>query len=247
MNFDDMPTLARLPVLALFLVAALAGSLRAEPATIVVFGDSTTAEDATLTVYGRLLEQALNARSPGAVKVINAGVRGNTTAAAALRFESDVLQAAPDLVVIQFGINDATIDVWKKPPATAPRVALADYRANLAGFVAALQARGIRVVLMTPNPLSWTPRLVELYGRPPCDPRDPDGLNINLVRYAAALRELAAGTQVPLVDIWQAHQAERQAADPLLSDGIHPNARGHALVARLLEECIARQRLLVAR
>jgi lysophospholipase L1-like esterase len=235
----------RLPLFSCFLLAALPGSVGAAPATIVVFGDSTTAEDSTLTVYGRLLEESLNARSPGAVKVVNAGVRGDTTAAAALRFESDILPAAPDLVVIQFGINDATIDVWKQPPATGPRVELAGYRANLAGFIAALRARGVRVVLMTPNPLSWTPRLVELYGHPPYDPRDPAGLNINLARYAAAMRELATETQVPLVDIWQAHQAERgTAAEPLLSDGMHPNARGHTLVARLLAGTIVTQQLL---
>lgn len=234
------------PVSLWFCLLALpASSAPTAPATIVVFGDSTTAEDPAHPVYGRLLETALNARTPGAVRVVNAGVRGNTTAMAAQRFAVDVLAAAPDLVVIQFGINDATIDVWKNPPATTPRTALADYRANLAGFIAAVRARGARVVLMTPNPLEWTPRLVELYGRPPYDPADPAGLNINLDRYADTMRELAATENVPMVDVRAAHLAARRAGEaPFLSDGMHPNARGHELVARLLAETIVAQRLL---
>lgn len=234
----------RIPFFLLVLFAAWSVPLQAAPATLVVFGDSTTAEDPALAVYGRLLEQALNAERPGAVRVVNAGVRGNTTAMAAQRFVPDVLAVAPDLVVIQFGINDATIDVWKKPPETQPRVALAAYRANLAGFVAEVRARGARVILMTPNPLSWTPRLFELYGHPPYNPHDPEGLNFNLTRYAAAVRELAAEAQVPLVDVWLEHQAER--TETLVDDGMHPNARGHALVARLLAEKIAAQHLLPA-
>lgn len=234
--------------LCLCLLAMPVAPLQAAPATIVVFGDSTTADDPAHPVYGRLLESALNAQSPGAVRVVNAGVRGNTTAMAAKRFTADVLAAAPDLVVIQFGINDATIDVWQKPPATAPRTSLADYRANLARLITEVRAHGARVVLMTPNPLEWTPRLIELYGHPPYDPGDPAGLNINLDRYADAMRELAMAERVPLVDVRAAHLAARRAGEaPLLSDGMHPNARGHELVARMLAETIAAHRLLEAR
>jgi lysophospholipase L1-like esterase len=225
-----------------FLPTRSAASPVAGPsATIVVFGDSTTAPDPdpAVPVYGTLLAADLTARLGFPVRVVNAGVRGNTTADAARRFERDVLAAAPDLVVLQFGINDATIDVWKQPPATEPRVSLAAYGENLRHFVATLQARGVRVVLMTPNRLAWTPRLLELYGRPPYDPRDPQGLNVNLVRYAAEVRRIAAGTGTPLVDVMAAHaEAARRPAEPLLSDGMHPNRRGHALVARLLADAI---------
>ncbi|MEO6876758.1 MAG: GDSL-type esterase/lipase family protein [Opitutaceae bacterium] len=229
---------------AVLLVTGLTCAGAPPPLTIVTFGDSTTAERPGFTVYSQILEQTLPGRLHEPVRVINAGVRGNTTADAAKRFAHDVLAVHPDLVVMQFGINDATIDVWKKPPATEPRVVLADYLANLRRFIAGVRAQGGKVVLMTPNPLRWTPQLVEMYGHPPYNADDPDGLNINLSHYAAAVRELAAQTGVPLVDIWHAYETwQGGAADPLVADGMHPNQRGHELVARLLTQTIIEEQL----
>ncbi|MEO6003699.1 MAG: GDSL-type esterase/lipase family protein [Opitutus sp.] len=213
--------------------------------TLVVFGDSTTAPRDGVRVYGTLLQDELTQRLGVPVRVINAGVRGNNTDEANARLEADVIARHPDLVVIQFGINDATIDVWKTPPADQPRVPIERYTANLKRWVDVLQRRGIRVVLMTPNPLSWTPRLVELYGRPPYDVADPDGLNVNLNRYAERVRQIAADIRLPLVDVMKEHRDHvAHSSEPLLADGIHPNQRGHDLVATRLAEVILREHLV---
>jgi lysophospholipase L1-like esterase len=165
-------------------------------------------------------------------------VGGNNTAMARARFEAAVLQRNPRLVIIQFGINDSAVDVWAKPPATAPRVPLAAYRDNLRYFVDTLKARGAAVILMTPNALRWTPKLKEVYGKPPYNPDDPDGFNLNLREYAQAVRDIAGAGQVPLVDVYAAYEAYAKEAgrspDDLLLDGMHPNARGHQLVLDLL-------------
>jgi lysophospholipase L1-like esterase len=214
------------------------------PARVVVFGDSTTAVREGLVVYGALLET--QCRSLGIpVDVINAGVRGNTTDHAAERFHADVILRRPDLVVLQFGINDSAVDVWKIPAASQPRVSLERYVENLQRFVDTLRQQNVPVVLMTPNPLQWTPQLVELYGRPPYDVTDPEGLNVILRHYADAVRRIAAEKEVPLVDVMALHQERgHDRAEPLLSDGIHPNQRGHALVAHHLVELIRREQLL---
>ena len=207
---------------------------------VVAFGDSTTAprqiEGKSLPVYADLLA------AERSIEVVNAGVPGDTTVAARARFERDVLRTKPDLVVVQFGINDAAVDVWKSPPASTPRVLLADYAANLRFFVDEAQRCGARVILMTPNPIRWTVKLRELYGRPPYDPQDPDGFNVLLAGYAQAVRDVAHEAGVPLVDVQQAYRdkAERDgiAVDELLLDGMHPNAQGHRLVADLLGEVL---------
>ena len=62
-------------------------------------------------------------------------------------------------MIIQFGINDAAIDVWRNPPATKPRVPEAFFRENLLFFIDSLRQHDTRIILMTPNPLRWTPRL----------------------------------------------------------------------------------------
>jgi lysophospholipase L1-like esterase len=208
-----------------------------KPVTVVVFGDSTTAPRPSVRVYADCLRSDLPGKGM-AVEVINAGVGGNSTRNARARFEKDVLDRHPDRVVIQFGINDSTVNVWAKPPATQAPVTRDQYAANLQYFIQALREQGADVILMTPNPMRWTPKLRELYGKPPYRPADPDGLNVTLGPYAACVREVAAGNNVPLVDVYAAFQAygavKGQSVDDLLLDGMHPNDRGHRIIADLL-------------
>lgn len=209
----------------------------AEPFTIVTFGDSTTATRGPLVVYSMILEKELPpAGIP--VKVINAGIGGNTTRQAVARFEKDVLLHDPDLVVIQYGINDSAVDVWKDPPATKSRVSKEQYEANLRSLIKQLKEKKIAVILMTPNSLRWIPRIKKLYGKPPYDPDDPDGFNLFLKSYAETVRQIAKDEDVPLVDIYAAFETygkqEAQSAQDLLLDGIHPNAKGQQMVADLL-------------
>lgn len=227
--------------LALLTVALLlAAPAIAVAQTIVAFGDSTTAPRGTVDIYPPLLQEELTFNGVP-LRVVNAGVGGNTTKQAKSRFETDVLNQKPDVVVIQFGINDAAVDVWKTPPATGPRVSLADYEQNLRGFVATLKQRGVRTVLMAPNPLRWTPELTKLYGREPYQPDEAEGLNVLLRDYAEAVRRIAREEAVGLVDVFAAFLEEEKASNGasgkpvrLLLDGMHPNDRGHRLIAELL-------------
>ena len=216
-----------------FLCAFTAPCCAAEPVTIVAFGDSTTALRGSLTVYATILQEELRG-----VRVINAGVGGHTTEMARARFEKDVLAHKPAIAIIQFGINDAAVDVWKKPPATKPRVTAERYEANLRHFTETLKLAGARVILMTPNPVRWTPKLKEMYGKPPYKPNDPDGFNILLDGYADIVRKVARETGAALVDAREAFAAQGrkpgESVDGLLLDGMHPNDRGQRLVAGLL-------------
>ncbi|MEP6671094.1 MAG: exo-alpha-sialidase [Chthoniobacter sp.] len=221
-----------------FLLALLAGSVAwAGPVTIVAFGDSTTAARGKTVMYATLLANEL-AFDGAEVRVLNAGVGGNTTAMAKARFEKDVLAQKPDVVILQFGINDAAVDVWKNPAATTPRVALTEYRANLSGMIRTLEERGTRVVLMTSNSLSWTPTLRKLYAQAPYLPDDADGMNVVLREYAETVRGLAREEGVGLVDIYAAfQQADRDPAHKpgwLCGDGMHPDDAGQRLVAEQL-------------
>lgn len=226
----------RTGLFACFAVGVWAAPQR--PFTVVAFGDSTTAERGELPIYPRLLEEALAKGGPA--RVINAGVRGETTAAARLRW-NDVLAAKPEVVVIQFGINDAAVDVWRSPPAAGPRVALEDYGRNLRGFVGDAKARGATVILMTPNPLCWTPRLRALYGKPPYRADLDTGLNPILREYVEVVRRVAKEEGCELVDVFARFLAEASGGCPseLLLDGMHPNAAGHRLIADELVRVLA--------
>jgi len=222
-------------VTVMLMVCGAAGVVGAAPATIVAFGDSTTATRGKLKIYAKVLQEELPAKGL-AVKVINAGVGGHNTMHGRKRFAHDVLAHKPDLVIIQFGINDAAMDVWKG--ATESRVPMAKYVANLRLFVRALKKARARVILMTPNALRWTPKLKELYGKPPYDPDDPRGFNVVLTRYAAAMRKVGKAERVPVIDVFAAFErygkAPDKSVDDLLLDGMHPNDKGHQIVSRML-------------
>lgn len=228
-------------LLALLLTLSGWAATPTAPLRIVAFGDSTTAPRDTLVVYAERLAQDLTAHEIEA-EIINAGVPSNTTDDARKRFQTDVLDRNPDLVVLQFGINDAAVNVWQDPPETQPRVSREQYRDNLRYFLRELAARDIRSILMTPNPTRWAPKTRELYGKPPYNPDDADGFNVLLREYAEVVRDVAAETETPLVDVYAAFQShgavEGQSVDSLLLDGMHPNNAGHALVANMLAEAI---------
>lgn len=213
-----------------------------KPGGIVMFGDSTTAPRGSLKVYATRVETMLQSIG-SSLGVHNAGIGGNTTRDALKRLQTDVLKYKPRIVVMQFGINDSAVDVWRNPPATTPRVPLAEYLSNLRRMIAAAQEAKAQVILMTTNPLRWTPKLREMYGKPPYDPAAEDGFDsATLAGYNDALRKLAAELKVPLVDVRAAYPefaAKHQTTiEGMLLDGMHPNDLGQQLVAELLVPAI---------
>lgn len=218
-----------------FLSAAENGPTK--PFTIVTFGDSTTATRGPLVVYSMILAKELP-QLGFPVKVINSGIGGNRTDQAKARLKKDVLDHRPDVVVIQFGINDASVDVWKTPPATKSRISQDQYETNLRHLIKTLREKNIQVILMTPNSMRWVERIKKLYGKPPYDPDDPDGFNVILKSYAETVRKIARDENVPLVDVYSAFEnyanQKGQSAHDLLLDGVHPNTAGQKMVADLL-------------
>lgn len=199
---------------------------------VITFGDSTTAPRGEVKIYTTLLTEMFPS-----TKFLNKGVGGNDTKMAAQRLARDVLAHHPDVVVIQFGINDAAVDLWKKPPATESRISLDDYEKNLRSFVTQLREAGAEVIFMTPNQIRWRPKLLKLYGGAPYDTKATQGFTKILKTYAERMRGVAKDMNVPLVDIYAEYDAEglrNSECEELLLDGLHPSDKGHALVAEKL-------------
>lgn len=139
-----------LPLLALCLFAASVG-LAAEPGSavssaprsvsILVLGDSVAAG------YGLPAEQSFPSvlesmlRKDGhAVKVINAGVSGDTTAQGRARLDAYLpphAQARPDIVIVELGANDG---LQGKDPTQVEE--------NLDAILTRIQAEGARILLI---------------------------------------------------------------------------------------------------
>lgn len=127
----------------------------------------------------------------------------------------DVAAARPDVVCVQFGINDA--DFGHYVGTTAERQA--QYRADLLQLVRQLRdrIRGVRVVLA--SGMYWDPS----------DPLRPvgneDGANDKVAPFYAVSRSIADSEGLSYADVYTAMLAG--AGGPsMLVDSIHPNALG---------------------
>ena len=219
------------------------------PLTIVAFGDSTTAVDdwsgLDVPVYPDLLPGALVAYGVAA-RVVNAGICDTTTREARERLDRDVRAYTPDLVVVQFGINDSWIDAGEG--RREPRLSRDEYGDNLRHIARTLVADGALVLLMTPNPMRWVAGgYVEVFRGHPglLDTEAERGIDALLDVYAKVVRDVAREEAVPLVDVHAAFEeygdeAGQSVHDLLMGDdGIHPNAAGQRLVCRVLAPAIA--------
>ena len=170
------------------------------PLRLAVFGTSLTANaDWPETLAGRLSDCL--GRPVDLLRIARAGA-GSDWAVGQIR---RVAAGDPDIVLIEFAINDADLHdgLWLGE-------SIANHRALIAGLRA--QAPGARLVLMTMNPAQGLRGLLR--------PR--------LTRYYATYRDLAMETDIGLIDLYPRWLALSPGARGL-RDGLHPDtatARG---------------------
>ncbi len=183
------------------------------PVRIVTFGDGALAgRPGVEKSAAQRLDETLRDRGRD-VEVIDAAIDGNTTEQARRRFQWDVLDREPDLVVIQFGLDDAG--------TIAPET----FESNLDHFATKLRERGIAVVLATPSPLLGV------------DQPDPWAASDGLAPYLEAVRAVAGRRDLGLIDLYTYYRefvVDAALALEFLPDGRHPNDQGHGITADLL-------------
>jgi acyl-CoA thioesterase I len=158
--------------------------------------------------YPHLVMAELKRRHPMAVvNTIVTAIGGENCVSGAERFERDVLSHRPDVVFIDYALNDRGV---------APDVVEKSWRS----MIRAAKERGIPVVLLTP-----TGDMTADFA----NPEDPLEVRARLVR------RLAEEEGVPLADVFAAWREELRKGTPqeeLMSQVNHPNLRGHEIAAR---------------
>jgi lysophospholipase L1-like esterase len=197
--------------------AALAASKAGEE-RVVFYGDSIT-DNWSKPDYGGFF--------PGR-PYVNRGIGGQTTAQMLLRFKADVLALQPKAVVILAGTNDVAGNAG---PATSEQI-----EDNLASMAELARVHGVKVVLASILPVSD-------------DKKDAAGQPVNRTRQRplATLREInkwlasyaAANGHVYLDYFSATADGAGLLRTELNDDGLHPNARGYAVMAPLAEKAIA--------
>jgi len=181
-------------------------------------GYAHTPEVRTFDAYPYLLHRGLNERFPHAViNVIVTAIGGEDSEQGAARFARDVLRLKPEVVTIDYALNDR-------------RIGLARAERAWRAMIAAALNKNIKVILLTPTG-DLSAKLD--------DPNDP------LNQHADQIRRLAAEYHVGLVDALAqfrdyVHRGGRLA--DLMAQVNHPNRKGHELVATELLTWFPRSR-----
>jgi lysophospholipase L1-like esterase len=207
---------------------------------ILTFGDSITRgvregvnETQTFTYY---LGVFLN-KDSFHVEMIKKGISGETTTGALNRIEHDVIREKPHYVTIMYGTNDAFIDGYDNETGHLPRIPIERYKKNLQTMVQKLKANNIKPILMTPIPMGrfWGSD-VGVYKQ--------KGINFKLKEYVEAVRDTAQKENVPLADHfneWLKWKKKGKDIDTWMTDGIHPNPKGHRFMAVTIFKVLKRE------
>ncbi len=161
--------------------------------------------------YPQLVFQGLKKEHPFAVmNCIVTAIGGEDSISGAARFEKDVLCHQPDVIFIDYALNDR-------------RQPLDKVEAAWKSMIRQAKQRKVPIILLTPTGDS-NAKLN--------DPADP------LFQRAELIRKMAKDENVPLADVFAAWQAEVAKGTPqteLLSQPNHPNLRGHTLAAATVQ------------
>ena len=206
---------------------------------IVALGDSITngvglAGVREQDTFRDIVRRDLAERLGRGVDVFNAGVNGDIVTLATGRIQADVLDRQPHVTTVMFGGNEAG---FYRPEtegfADTPRVQRDMFGQAVGAVVDRIRGAGIAVVLAT------CPPMTERYWGMDLSAYQQNGINFLVKEYAQTMRNVAADKGVELVDVYRAFQ---WSPDPLdfFPDGLHPDARGHRVIADLLVERLAR-------
>lgn len=179
-----------------------------EPITLATLGGSITtgyaAQPPRERGWAALLAKSLGPK----VKLVNAGVSGTDSAAGVQRLQKQVLDATPDLVVIEFGVNDQWLDA---------AVRGSSYEAILRKLLTNKKPPAVVVLGLTQQ------------GN---QPRDATDIQLKLAaHYSLASLDFGRWMQARVdagQDSWAA----------LYDEPVHPNAMGHQRIALALAQTL---------
>jgi lysophospholipase L1-like esterase len=198
--------------------------------TIVFMGDSITFGQCVDPVFrwansvsDRLLRMYLE--TPINIHLMNRGVSGETSRQGLERFPGDVQNAHPDIMTLQFGLNDC--NCWLSDRGQA-RVSEKAFRANLIEMISRARLFGAKQIILSNNHRTVRHKMM-LSGE-----RYEDAN----ARYSGIIHEVSEETGVTFCDIRKAFEpfSEPELEDLLIPypDQLHLSATGN----RVYEDAI---------
>ncbi len=160
----------------------------------------------TLESYPFLVLKELKAIYPHAViNIINTSIGGENSISGEKRFKSDVLNHKPDVLFIDYALNDRSIGLDKSQEAWSRMISKA-------------LKEDIKIILLTPSPDQRVNIL------------EP---NNELEQYAEQIKRLSKEKGIGLIDSYELFKNKVVLGDDIsiyMSQVNHPNKKGHQLI-----------------
>lgn len=182
---------------------------------IVAFGDSITDYKGWVDMlYGEL-----------GCQVVNAGVAGDRTTHALARIDRDVISEDPDLVIINFGMNDQVYNTLTKKNLTP----IDQYEVNYRKIIEKVLATGSDIILVAVHDVD-SKRYVSDTNE--CDKVDENGVTY-VDRYNEVVKRLADEYDIGFLDI---NTLVEDVLQFITVDGIHLNEAGQVKYFQLISD-----------
>jgi len=183
--------------------------------TIVALGDSLTSGWMVARGYMEFLRDMLQARYPQAeVKLVNSGIPGDMAPGGLYRLQQDVISYSPDLVLVQFALNDAFCGC-----------SLGEYRRSIEAIIERIRHESSAEVLLLTSTL-------------PADMTELDTVE----SFYAELKQIASEKACACATVdehWRKAIDGGFSHDELvLHDRVHPSEAGYKLMADAVMNCL---------
>jgi len=168
--------------------------------------------------YVQMVSALIGATQPKTpVRMVNTGISGNTARDLSKRWQTDVLDHAPDWLSIMIGTND----VWRQfdyPLQTELHVLPEEYTTLLSNLIEQARPKVRGLVLMTPFFI---------------EPNKADPMRARMDQYGSIVKTIAEKYDAIFVDTQAAFDLATQSTHPftLARDRVHPTPTGHMILA----------------
>ena len=185
------------------------------------FGDSITDGYGVSRGFVSFLTEQISKTHPDLELVtINTGMSGDTSRGGLYRLGRDVIDHRPDLVTINFGVNDAFSGISPE-----------QFSDNLRDMVIRIRDAGCGRILM----LS-------------CESIPDDWAEQQVLPYWEAMKTLAGDMNCVYADVHEKWVRElmggRQESDLIIPGDLHPNEEGHKVIAKAVFEAMEVSKIL---
>ncbi len=181
---------------------------------IVALGDSLTYGWMVGKGYLDYLMEFLSTTYPGSrIEIVNRGIPGDTADDGRYRVERQVVSSRPDLVFIQFGLNDAFSGYTPD-----------QFRKNILAIITAIgTGTSAEMLLVTSGAL-----------------QDSDDRIVG--KYYDILKEISEEKNIPIAlvhEYWQQKMSQGVKFETLIKDdGVHPTEEGYRLMAETIFQAL---------